>query len=1099
MTLHICLRIVHIGHGSGVNPGGLSYVLSHKRYDAAWEEGSSVTIEQWRAAISRWGEPVLGLALLLTPHQPAAEATTVKVFANTLATAPDGELEDALYTALWQQRRRFRQLGGRRGALPRELNRVAAPDRFLLGLWLLRGLDGARIATITGVVPDEIVARLTHALQRFVPQPDAPADEATHLTLPTWIAQQLGLARPKPEHPRPCLPCQVVQARFASARDELRQLLGAALRQTHLSLASCDAIEDSLSTRQGAAQPEGWRQRRIWVPALITLLGLLLLLFMPWGGNDRAQAPVATQPRVVVQAALDAWLAQPLAGPSHQRVWARDPHLHNGTPVVTNIWLAGQNDPRHRIEVHREGELVEWQVADGRGRFDYGARRPDSSCRWNIGRQGSDERLHRAPLKFSLAPDEQRAVRDARLMQGAYGTGYLMLQRALAAADLRSFGARREGNTRLVLLQFTDKQMEPERQIVLRIDPQRQQLYAVQEVQAVAAQAESVDLWRLEVNERLTGDVPSAIPPGPAPLESQQLVEPACPALDTAFLISPRTLLGIARPSYVPEALPPGIDKIALFSGDPRNRAGSGLRELDRRLILQVAGPGRWFSLSDIGGAEYGDRRDELSVGPWRATLHKPTTDGLWSGTLRLATDEGRSFTPPFEYWARGWTEDELLALISTLTPLDPARWIDLDDALLEPAPLPRATYETITRALAALQPEPGHTIQSTSTTTVRVEPHVPELPDPYHMPHRQRFPATLVRHQWLVYQGRHISRYHERRVLPDDTLYELLQDDGTRFHWYNSIMGQTYTGSSGLLRAYMRAEQTGVALISAFLTSTEPIKTSETETGLLLEQEVYASFVTDESRGGPPLAHTPWRGQLWSDSTGRFVQQLLLDRDTYRPRSFATIHWQPDGIKAVVRETTINAWQSLATPPADLFALTGLPPDQFTIDVGADNDVPLASITPPQRVLMWPDNLGLEIVEQTPPPSAQNSTLPGGISSDWALLQNVLGTYTTTYRTSERTEVRLTQGPSDVLRHVLRYQFLANDDRQIAQWSSSQRIPVTIAGRARDAWLLQNDANAVLVVEVDDLLLHFKGPQPYLTGPLLEQLPQLQWTMPAP
>ncbi len=1058
-----------------------------------------MTNEQWHAAVARWGDSVLGLALLLTPHHPVAEATTVKLFVTMLATAPAGELEDALYTALWQQRRRFRWLGRRRSALPRELNRIAAPDRFLLGLWLLRGLDGTRIATITGLPPDQIVARLMQALQRGVPYTDAPADDDNHLALPVWIAQQLGLARPDPEHPRPCLPCQAAQARWQSVRDDLRQRMRAALRQAHLSLASSDAIEDSLSTRQGAAQREGWRQPRIWVPAVITLGGVLLLLFMPWGGSDRAQTPAPTQPRVVVQAALDAWLGQPFAGPSHQRVWARDPHLHNGTPVVTDVWLAGQNEPRHRVEVHRDGELVEWQVADGRGRFDYGAMRADSSCRWNIDRQGSEERLQRAPLKFSLDPDQQRAVRDARLTQGAYGTGYLMLQRALAADDLRSFGARSEGNTRMLLLRFTDKQTQPERQIVLRIDPQRQQLYAVQEVHAVAAQAERVDLWRLEVNEPLTGDVPPAIPPGPPPIESQQLADPACPALDTAFLISPRSLLGIARPSYVPEALPPGIDKIALLSGDPRNHGGSGLRELDRRLILQLVGPGRWFSLSDIGGAEYGDRGDELNVGPWRATLNEPTTDELWSGTLRLATDEGRSFAPPFEYWARGWTKDELLALINTLKPLDPARWIDLDDALLEPASLPRATYDTITRALAALQPEPGHTIQSTSTTTVRVEPDVPQLPDPYHIPHRQRFPKTLIRHQWLVYEGTHISRYHERRLLPDNTLYELLQDDGTRFHWYNSIIGQTYTGSARLLRAYMRAEQTEVALISAFLASTQPIKITESDAGLLLEQEVDASFVADDNRGGPPLTHTPWHGQLWSDSTGMFVQQLELDRHTYRPRSFATIHWQPDGIKAVIRETTINAWQSVATPPADLFALTSLPDDQFTVDVGAESNVPMASITPPRRILMWPDNLGLEIVEQTPPPSAQNTTLPGGFNSDWAVLQNVLGTYTTTYLTSERAEVRLTQGPSEVLRHVLRYQYFAEDEGQIAPWSSSQRIAVTIAGQERDAWLLQNDANAVLVVEVDDLVLHFKGPQTYLTGPLLEQLPQLQWTMPTP
>lgn len=1059
-----------------------------------------MTIEQWRTPVTRWGDSLLGLALLLTPHYATAEATTIKAFADTLTTPTSGELEDLLYAALWQQQqqRRFPLALPRRSALPRELRGMAGQDRFLLGLWLLRGLDGARLATVAGLAPEQVVERLAVALRRFGAQPDVVASEGNHPSLQLWIAYQLGLKTPDPEHPRPCLVCQQAQAPWLTARDDMRQLLRETVRHTHLSVAAIDALEDALVTRQGAAEVNWWRQPRVWGTALIAVVGLLVLLFIPSRALDESQASGPIQPKVVVQAALDAWIAKPLKDPSHQRVWARDPGLHAGTPVVTDVWLAGQNEPRHRVEVHRNGELVEWQVADGRGRFDYGAVPADSSCRWNTGRQGSDERLETAPLKFSIGPNEQRTVRDARLIQGALGTGYLMLQRALSAPDLRSFGTRNEGRNRFALLRFTDTETEPDRQIVLRIDLQHNQLYAVQEVHTVDAQAASLDLWRLEVNEPVTNDVPPRLPAGPAAVTPPRLADPACPSLDTEFVISPRSLLSIARPSYVPTVLPPGIDKIALLT-EERQSSDRGLprQRRDDRMVLQLVGPGRWFTLSNTGSAQYGDRNDELSVGAWRARLNGPTTDGLWSGTLNVYTDEGSSFGPAYEYWARGWTKDQLLTLIDSLAPLDPALWIDLDDAWLDPNPLPGATSETITRAFQALQPEPNETIKSSTTTTVRVERYVPELPDPYHTSRAQRFPATLVRQQWFVYDGSRIDSYHERRTLPDSSLFELLQDDGEHFHWYSGLTGLTYTGNSGLLRSFIHAQPAGNVLISAFLANNEPIKVTEAEAGLLLEQEVHASLIAPDDHGSPQLPHNPSLGGLEPSTGGRFLQRLQLDRNTYRPLTFVTVFQPPNGPETVVRETIVTELERLTVPPADLFALTVLPENRFTIDVSQDSDVPLERITPPTRVLAWATSPGVEILAQTLPPTGEEATMRGGLMGEWLELQNVLGTYATTYRMSDGTEVRLSQGPRHVLRHVLRNQYFPGDSWQVAPWSSSQRFPVTLAGQNRDAWLLQNNGSGVLIVEVDDVLLHFSAPVPYLAGPLLEQLSQLQWAEP--
>ena len=55
--------------------------------------------------------------------------------------------------------------------------------------------------------------------------------------------------------------------------------------------------------------------------------------------------------------------------------------------------------------------------------------------------------------------------------------------------------------------------------------------------------------------------------------------------------------------------------------------------------------------------------------------------------------------------------------------------------------------------------------------------------------------------------------------------------------------------------------------------------------------------------------------------------------------------------------------------------------------------------------------------------------------------------------------------------------------------------MKLVVAGQQRTAWLLQSDLMTVLVVEVDDLLLHISTPDAaYLKGPLLAELSKLEW-----
>ncbi len=167
-----------------------------------------MTREQWRTAVTRWGDPVLAQALLLTNRRSTAEAATVSAFVRVLAGTHPAELETLLLAALFQEltRRRFPRWP-RRGALPGELVRISPIDRFVLGLWLLRGLDGKQIATITGLPPEQVVERLARVMDSAASTPPS-GDAAGHMSLPQWLAEQLAISAPSASHPRPCDGCR---------------------------------------------------------------------------------------------------------------------------------------------------------------------------------------------------------------------------------------------------------------------------------------------------------------------------------------------------------------------------------------------------------------------------------------------------------------------------------------------------------------------------------------------------------------------------------------------------------------------------------------------------------------------------------------------------------------------------------------------------------------------------------------------------------------------------------------------------------------------------------------------------------------------------
>jgi hypothetical protein len=190
---------------------------------------------------------------------------------------------------------------------------------------------------------------------------------------------------------------------------------------------------------------------------------------------------------------------------------------------------------------------------------------------------------------------------------------------------------------------------------------------------------------------------------------------------------------------------------------------------------------------------------------------------------------------------------------------------------------------------------------------------------------------------------------------------------------------------------------------------------------------------------------------------------------------------------------TLVERRTAAALSAEQLLALPDLPDDVLTMNVTAvrETTVDLASTKPVTQILAWPAASGTLVQESPRRRGSRTALSSSGLwQQRWDQFAPSDVWYISVYTfPPDDTPVTITQGPSSLLRHILRYQSTAQS------WTSSQPIEVTIAEQQRTAWLLANDTSAALVFEIDDLLVHIAAPVGYLQGPILERLPQLSWT----
>lgn len=1052
-----------------------------------------MTGEPWKASIARLSESVYRLALALHDSRPGAEAATRAALRTVPLDTPTATAEDTLLRALLAQpsRRRWR-----RAVLPRSLRRIDPRDRFILGAWLLRQIDGPRLAAITGESPIAIVQRLAPLIEQTLPNGESfPDDSRAHPTLPQWLAAQLGIAA-LPEHPLLCARCHAQQRRWTDAIAIWRARLQDALGRESLPATIAAALSDQVT--QEVEFGQAWRR-----PVVLGTLGvvaLLLLALLAPGSAGRGSMASQRPVRELVSDALGAWSSLPERGTLYRQVWARSAR-GDGSPMVTDVWLSDAATGQHRITVQRDNRLVEWQILVG-NRLYYGAEPEHSSCQWNTGWAGNRFLLERGALAFELDRADARAVTIARLEQGAFGLGYAVLRAAHTAADLRSFGVRVEGERTLAVIGYTDRQSDPPRQLLLWIDPATDQLHRVQEVTRAGGQATTRDLWRLEKIQHYATGVPVALPRWPRGEARDRLLDPACPSLRLEHVVSLRALLATPWQWYVPRTLPSGVTQAVLTSPTPLDGSRFGSeRGLSGDSRIMFVGPGRHLSISGANWQPNASASDEIERGAWRVQFLSPGRDDTRRLVLRRASAGDQQYVPTIEIWARGFDEEALFELIDSLAPVASDNWRELNRLFLDPHPLAADVAAALERALIATEPQPGITIHTIARTSVRMLPTRDSRADPYHVPSRLIRPETLIREQWLRQDASGAVAVRDQQTLPDGMLYQLFVNDGAAFYWYNGVEGRAWTGPADYVAGMWRPQQAAQHELISLMIDAAPIRLEARGELLLLEQSLTRPAESLWNDWWGPVA--PQRPDLAGLEAGSLIRRLWLDARTAQPVRADVIHRSSAGIETPLATTIIE--QQRAIEAVDIFGPPMLPDDTLTLQVSADGrEAALIDGTPLviSRVLAWTDDPGMVVLRTVPPdPTLSSEMLP---AVRWDNLAAVPVAHVTHYELWSATtnapvsSITVTQGPRALLRHLLRYRLPTTTPSASGDhWTSSRKLSLMISDAPRDVWLLEDAHLSVVVFETDELLVHITGPRDYLRGPLLERLSALTWVDP--
>lgn len=1060
-----------------------------------------MTTYPWRAALTRWGDALFRLALLLTDDRTAAERATITAFTRSFAR-PSEDPETALYAALLQHKLRRRN-PLRRRSLPRVLDRIAPTDRVLLGAWLLRDLDGPRLLAIAGQPAEAVLPRLAAAIEPFLDVEDfPPADTDSRQLFEQWLGRRLGLA---PATSIETTSFDRAQSNgWQAALDELRQTLREAVGKQHLPTTCVEQIEIEMLEPHTDEPTRWWQQRAALIGAVAVVLTLIWIV-KPWQQGLSGPAGAALTSKELVQKTLDGWTTTPVTGTLHLKVVASEPRLGQ-RPLTTDVWLTAES-AQHRVEVRNGESLIEWQIGDDKHKLSYAAFPLSSSCDWAVEASVLDQTAR----TFALSAEQQRAARDAALTRGAYGQGYLALQAALAAPDLRSFGTHIEGKTTLLVLGFTDRRSTPERRLLLWIDPARYTLHAVREVADAGGQSNAHDLWRLQSSEASEIKI-SAVPPS-WPGETQrrdQLLDPRCPGLDPDHILSLRSFLTSRWWSfqqwYLP-AEPPEDTKFAALVTP--SFATSGI--LDSGLVNAIfVGSDRWLQLRMV--ARDSSPTTGIDRDGWRVRFDEGSNI-LRGSACRRFTDTRSGFcVPSITFRAQGWTQEELLTLIESFRPLDGQAWLQYNKLFLDPQPLTADVQSVTEQSLAAIQQLKQGSLYSVAEERSRVDPDQPTYQDPYHIPLELVYPERATHEQWLSFADAQVAQFRNITKNLQGELLSTQLNDGKQYSEYHLPTSTLWRApAQGLDGSTPTTSWIGEELLFAMIASREPITARKDNGGWLLEQAFHEQPNQDGWFDDRYISLSNVRAWIEDLTVREFTRRIWIDPATSLPLKTTIVQRDPQGNEIEILAINISVRPQPEPFTDQTFSLPKVPPDTITFQSDGTSQTTIAAdslpITLPARVLVWDGN-GIETVRQFGrfnPAVFNSEDRTNTIYQAFSILISELDQsgliYATGYRIqADEATVVLRQGPASLLRYNLRTQGglgLSNDGSQ--HRTSSKSLSATIAGESRTVWLLETSNQAMLVFEIDNLLVHILGSDAdLLEQSVLPALSKLEWA-PAP
>ena len=1063
---------------------------------------------RWERPLNRYADTLYRLALLLDPRPLHAGRRTVAAFERLdwIAVALDDHLERRLVAALAQARPSLadRLRWPRRSPallpIPAAFWKLPPPTRLALGLRLLRGYAVDEIAAALGRTADDVRGELCAAIGALAGDDPAALDAACRASRIRRVDEP-GAER---VHLLGCELCRAAAPRSDEAEQQLAHALRTATAAAGLPRVQVEALAGRLRARSGGAAVK--QPGRLPAPRLAALVAVVLvvlgLLMAPRGGAPTAARPPSTPTALVEQA-----LARYGAPPDGQGIVHRRYQFATDTPRATLLaetWTDAADPARHRMQLHEERKLREWQSGDGSRSLRYVTYLNEQFC----GLTHRDLLLLEGQIsRWETGAGDQAMLREARWRSGPWAIGRRYLEQALAAGSLRSLGAGVDGDQAIVTLAATGAPVEG--RLLLELDAGNGELREIRQVRYDNGATRSRSVWRLLDEERIDADaarrsgVLTTYPLQRRPREVERplpILDPACPLWGDEQARSLPRQLGLGWPYVVGfDTLPPGTER-AYYAGSPRAVEARDMSYSPDASTLVYIGPGKRLALRPI--LEYAPPsgpapklpEGAVAAGAWLVGL-EPRAPGLFAGEALLKnTDAAWPYPYPHpvrvSLLAEGWSRDELLELLRSARRLELADALDQREVIYDPEPIDQAVLDVIVPARQMLEPAPGRTQHAIVERWVRENPASARLRDPYHAPPANGVTETYVRYG----SDRGLERYRTEQRRPDGSL--------VRVDWGDGSAGQSYDSAANLLRTYPDPNWTTYPATGML---GEPLR-------LLFQYREFSAVADDERTttlaATLPISRTDYRWALESQQAGRvwrgepwlfdldpesITYRVVFDRVTKTIISVQADANNQDGTTPLMRATT-RRFEPDAEAPDSAWSFT--PPEDVhtvVVDVPAEqSNIGMTSITQsltetlsaaPAPLWGWPQDGGRRFVRALIPRREGEPDPFIYLSLDQAVAMGAA--VDLHYYLGEPDEYKLLQGPRALLTAVLR--------ETPAPWTASKPRQALVGGAERTVWIMEDDGSQRWIIfEIDETLIVLRYSGPQVTEALLSLLPRL-------